>query len=66
MKTDLSKFQLSKTSMNSILGGNSQACHCGGSNQQVIITSDQDVSYEDMENVMDERCEDHGWACHPL
>ena len=52
--------------MNSILGGNSQACHCGGSSEQVIITCDQDLSYDQLENVMDGRCEDHGWACHPL
>lgn len=65
MKTDFSKFQLSKASMNALRGGN-QRCHCEtGGKTYVLKVEDKDFFL--LDEMMTTICGDNiGWACSPI
>ncbi len=64
MKTDFSKFQMSKEAMNGLRGGTTQICSCSSTGGVHQITGD---TFEELDEKMTEICEDDlGWSCRPL
>lgn len=64
MKEDFLKFQLPKNKMNELKGGQTQACHCGGSSTSIFYV--KGTTYEDLEKTAGRQCGLNGWACTPV
>ncbi|WP_158585994.1 MULTISPECIES: hypothetical protein [Bacteroides] len=50
--------------MNELKGGQTQACHCGGSSTSIFYV--EGTTYEELEKTAGRLCGLNGWACTPV
>lgn len=63
MKTEFTKFQLSKEKMNELRGG-AQSCHCGGSDNYFTVTGAN--TFDELNGSVGRICGNAGWSCTPI
>ncbi|MDO4186313.1 MAG: hypothetical protein Q4D30_07510 [Bacteroidales bacterium] len=62
---DLSSFAIKKEAMNELRGGDTQNCWCGGSSHVIPISCEEELTFDDLAQIMDNLCGSAGWGCTP-